>query len=279
MRRNSINSSAGFAVAGFISENNNVKMFDLEHNNLSDVDVPHYLVDALKRNSNLSMFDIKENGLSKGGKFNLMDAVFDTNSLNEVVASNHTCQLDIGSDGSRRKGSINSFLLTMGMGSNYCVVPFEADMKKVNGMPQDAAKIQYKVLEAVCNGLDDDGNDGEEVNMVFLAGVPLKLMPRVLALVQKRIDIGEPFRLLFSSRDHFTALIHSHHHEFPKEALRGMYCILKGWEMPVLFENGGRSSMKLALVDDSNSSARPRRSRRKKRKIDSTSTESGRSIL
>jgi len=226
LRRNHIDSKGVNTLANFIAENHEkVDTLDLEGNSLADDDVPP-LVAAVKKNTNLTVLDVTENDLTENGRVEMMKAVFDTTSVNTVVESNHDCRLVLSSSGNNHAGPMLFFLVMRDE------VPFEDIMQTVNGMHEPReAKIEYKVLQALHHTSDD-----EMVNVQYLNDIPVKCMPRVLEIVQKKMDIGEhmlgigaPF--FIPARSWMTT---------PLDLSR-VFHIVKGWEMPLLFDYGGSS--------------------------------------
>lgn len=185
LRHNAIDSRGVNALAKFIADNHRVCQMDLEGNLLSDEDVPP-IVAALKKNTNLQTFDITENEpLTYDGRTEMMKAVFDTTSLNDVVGSNHYCSLVLTQE-RRPNQFFGMFFFLGGLGVGRERMPFERDMSDVNGTHHLKAKIKYKVSLALKGGSDEDAL----LNMGYLRDVPIKCFPQVLEIVQMRIDIG-----------------------------------------------------------------------------------------
>ena len=88
-------------------------------------------------------------------------------------------------------------------------------------------KIRRKVVLALC------GVDGGLFDLSHLNDLPLKLMPRVLELIQEfTASRGkELIRIHTATR---TDLIGK---QTEKDALSRLFHILRGWELPLLFEN------------------------------------------
>ena len=77
-------------------------------------------------------------------------------------------------------------------------------------------KIREKVVLALC------GVDGSLFNLFYLNDLPLKVMPRVLELIQKHTTMRR------SSKPPI---------QLEKDALSRLFHTLRGWELPLLFEN------------------------------------------
>lgn len=229
LRGNHIDSKSIPIVTKFISANHQkVKTLDFEGNDFSDSDVPA-LVTSLKSNTNLKIFDITENEqMTEEGREEMMKAVFDTTSLNDVVASNHHVKLMLTKQDNRPGFLFGG--LSMFFGGLFSLnVPYEDDMQEVNCMHESIKdKIKFKVSYALRETAVD------VINLQYLNDeLPVEVMPRVLELVQRKMCtensiFGVPFINEIFPGDRY--------------ALSRVFAVVKGWEMPVLFEYGGSSS-------------------------------------
>ena len=88
-------------------------------------------------------------------------------------------------------------------------------------------KIRKKVVLALC------GVEGGLFDLSHFNDLPLGVMPRVLELIQEHTDMR-------------TKVCHTHARRMPdqleKDALTRLFLTLRGWELPLLFENLNRSS-------------------------------------
>ena len=84
-------------------------------------------------------------------------------------------------------------------------------------------KIRKKVVLALCR------QDGELFDLSHFNDVPLNLMPRVLELIQEHTDAR-------------TQAVRRMPIQLEKDALSRLFHTLRGWELPLLFENLGSPS-------------------------------------
>lgn len=85
-------------------------------------------------------------------------------------------------------------------------------------------KIRRKVVLALC-GVDDEGL----FDLSHFNDLPLQLMPRVLELVQKHSEAR-------------TQAVSNMPTQLEKDALSRLFHTLRGWELPLLFENLNKPS-------------------------------------
>ena len=240
LRSNHIDSKSIPAVTKFVSDNHQkVKTLDFEGNDFKDSDVPA-LVTSLKSNTNLRIFDITENEQMTGdGREEMMKAVLDTTSLNDVVASNHHVKLMLTTQDNSPGFSL--FGLSMFFGGLFNNrVRYEDDMQHVNCMEFEEIedKIKYKVSYALRESAADD-----IINLQYLNDdLPVGVMPRVLELVQREMCIAGPNRTHLDAYHPFPCLKDRFSEDSERHALSRVFAVVKGWEMPVLFEYGGSSS-------------------------------------
>ncbi|KAL9188368.1 hypothetical protein ACHAXT_006746 [Thalassiosira profunda] len=255
LRNNDIDATSGPIIANFVAENHpSLSILDLEGNGLDDNNVPA-LVDALKKNTNLKIFDVVNNEITQEGREEMINAVFDTASLNAVVASNHTCQLHVTPEGAPTvAGGMFDFMMRVMTGSGWSNgVAHEETMKQVNEMVEKDHVISYKVIRALCGS---KRREPVPVKLSYLNDVPLKCMPGVLELIQVRMHISEPIFALGRRRLASTKIWSG--------ALDRVFHVVKNWQMPALFEYG-TSSSKTASSEKAAAST-PKRKARGKRK-------------
>ena len=191
-------------ISDFIRSNHPLKKLFLNDNSISNSDVA-ILASALKVNTHLLELSLKDNEITEEGDRILMNILFDTTSMNSIVESNHSCMpctCDFNDyDVIREKLSI-----------------LEIFTLYINGDRDDTVeqKIRKKVIAALC------GVDGDLFDLSHLNDLPLELMPRVLELIQKHTE--------YKTRTCNVV-------ELEKEALSRLFHTLRGWELPLLFEN------------------------------------------
>ena len=211
---NRLRSEAAIALADFICNNLILQQLDLEHNNISDNDAL-ILAASLKKNTNLNRLDLQNNKITEEGEKTLLKALYDPTSMDLVVESNHTCMAytyDI---------------------KNATVVaqrpPIETEVLTINtnNFISIKQKFRKKVVLALC------GVDGGLFDLSHLNDIPLQLMPRVLELIQEfTASRGkELIRIHTATR---TDLIGK---QTEIDALSRLFHTLRGWELPLLFEN------------------------------------------
>jgi hypothetical protein len=161
----------------------------------------------LKQNTHLNELNLKDNDITEDGDENLLKVLFDTTSMDSIVESNHTCTP-----------------YTYDAKDDWVVAQrpiIEEEVFKINkGEYTIGQKIRRKVVLALC------GVDGELFDLSHLNDLPLQLMPRVLELIQEHTDaraeeIAVSFRIEKLKSDALSRLFHT----------------LRGWELPLLFEN------------------------------------------
>ena len=191
-------------LAEFICSNNTVKVLRLGFDNISDNDTL-VLASALKKNTHLRLLDLGHNDITEqGDKKNLLKALFDPTSMDSIIESNHTC-------------IPYSYNIT-----DQSVVdqrPLqELEVLNINGKEDMSIqqKIKGKAVLAFC------GVDGSLFDLLYLNDLPLQLMPRILELIQRHTEIR-------TNRYRRS--------ELEKDALSRLFHTLRGWELPLLFEN------------------------------------------
>jgi hypothetical protein len=172
---NNINSLGAVKIAEYLESNPPMQRIYLNHNRLNDDDAI-LISQALKRNTDLILIDIHSNCLSSIGVKALLGCVFDSSSLNAISESNHT-------------------LVAM-------TIFKECRMGKSVRRLLRMDRTQKIVL-----ALQD-----KDSLLKYLANVPVKLMPEVLAFPRGQI-VDE----------------HKHKH------LNIVYSTMRWWNMPLLY--------------------------------------------
>ena len=206
---NNLRSEAAVLLADFIRNNHLMDTLELEHNNFSNDDTL-LLASALKYNTNLNKLNLqKNNNITEEGEKTLLKAMFDPTSMDSIVKSNHTClpyTYDIEDiDATDQRPSL------------------EQELFNINGWEtRIGKKIRWKVVLALC------GVDGELFDLSYLNDLPIQLMPRVLELIQKHTE---------ARTEEVTHTLVYHPRLLEKDALTRLFHTLRGWELPLLFEN------------------------------------------
>jgi len=197
-------------IANFIRGNYPLEMLGLGCNTISDSDTS-ILASALKENTNLYWLDLNENNnITEEGEKNLLKALFDPTSMNSIIESNHKCRV---------------FLYDFDNTSITQRPPLEQELFSIN--TDDDISIQQKIRKKVVLALC--GVDGSLFDLSHLNDLPLQLMPWVLELIQEHSWTR-------------TTSVNNMPHQLEKDALSRLFHTLRGWELPVLFENLNRPS-------------------------------------
>jgi len=198
----------------------------LNENELSDTDIVP-LAAALKTSTNLKQLILFDNDITLEGEKTVLKAMFDPTSMDSIIKSNHTCfpsfrYIKSNADINHRP-LLERELITINDGTYSIGVPELAiDHGKGYNIGQ---KIRMKVVLALCR------QDGELFDLSHFNDLPLQLMPRVLALIQEH-TIYRAAEHMFNGR------------QLEKDALSRLFHTLRGWELPLLFENLSGSSAK-----------------------------------
>ena len=151
-------------LSNFIGSNHRLERIMMKQCNISDNDIL-LLASALKMNTHLIQLDLTDNKITEEGDNNLLKALFDPTSMDSIIESNHTCMAhtyDV---------------------SNASVISqrpaIEKEVFAINNNGSIKQKIRKKVVLALC------GVDGGLFDLSHLNDLPLKLMPRVLELIQE----------------------------------------------------------------------------------------------
>jgi len=194
----------------FICNNYPLKHLNLTSSKISDNDTL-LLASALQMNTNLSSLNLKKNDIAEEGEKALLKAMYDPTSMDTIIESNHSC-----------------VAFTYEMGSESSIAqrpPLETEVFLINVRDTHSImqKIRMKVVAALC------GVDGDLFDLSHFNDLPLELMPRVLELIQEHTKLRKK---VVRSR------------ELERDALSRLFHTLRGWELPLLFENLGSSSTK-----------------------------------
>ena len=206
---NNFRSEAAVVFADFIRKNPEIDTLELDKNNFSNDDAL-LLASALKYNTNLNKLDLKNNDITEEGEKALLKALYDPTSMDSIVNSNHTCRA--------YTYDIKNLLERVGRPR------LEREVLEINDMDIGIQqKIRKKVALALCRV------DRELVDITYLNDIPLQLMPLVLELIQEHtLYRSEAWRCVPK--------------ELEKDALSRLFHTLRGWELPLLFENLNRPS-------------------------------------
>ena len=189
-------------LADFICSNHPTKIIQLDGNNILDRDTL-VLAAALKRNTNLRQIDLRRNVITEAGGKALLKAMYDPRSMDSIVESNHTCMA-----------------FTFDITDQSVVAlrpPIETGVLEINEMDISIGqKIRKKVILVLC------GVDGSLFDLSHLNDISLQLMPRVLELIQEHTQIRTR---------------RCDENQLEKDALSRLFHTLRGWELPLLFEN------------------------------------------
>jgi len=189
-----------------ISNHPTLEVLKLQHNNISDSDLL-LLASSLKKNTNLRQMNLRHNDITEEGEKTLLKAVFDPTSMDSIIESNHICipyTYDIS----------NASVL-----SQRPAVERELMYTNANEDFSVGQKIRKKVVLALC------GVDGSLFDLSLFNDLSLPLMPRVLELIQEHSV----------TRRVASALVDTG--QLEKDALSRLFRTLRGWELPLLFEN------------------------------------------
>ena len=204
MPSNRIGSEGSSVISDFISGNHPLQYLDLDENKISNSDVA-ILASALKVNTHLRNLSLEGNEITTEGERFLMNALFDATSMNSIVESNHNCiphtyDLPDGAVMKEKFSLMELFILDANSDKNVTI----------------KQKIRKKVILALC------GVGGDLFDLSHLNELPLELMPRVLELIQEHTE----------HKNRICNVV-----ELEKEALSRLFHTLRGWELPLLFEN------------------------------------------
>lgn len=201
---NNIGSEAVAVLADFICSDCPLEILDLSRNRISDIDTL-LLASALDKNTNLRQLDLRHNDITEEGIKNLCTALYDPTSMDSIIESNHRCI---------------AYIHDIDDQSVIAQRPrLEREIFMINSRDISIQqKIRKKVVLALCRV------DGGLFDLSHLNDLPLSLMPRVLEQIQEHTIIR---RIKVKH-----ALV-----QLEKDALSRLFHTLRGWELPLLFEN------------------------------------------
>jgi hypothetical protein len=180
LEHNKIDSLGAVKIAEYLESNPPICHIDLHHNRLNDNDVI-LISQGLKRNTNLKTINLLSNNLTSIGVKALLGCVFDSSSLNSISESNHNLE------------RMTFFYYYTGNKDVFMVC-----IEKLLGLDQ---------FQKIVLALQD-----KDSLLKYLANVPVKLIPEVLAFPCGRI-VNE----------------HKHKH------LSIVYSTMRWWNMPLLY--------------------------------------------
>ena len=210
---NEITSQGAIAISDYISTNPvRLQAIFLNNNNISDGDVEAF-VSALRLNTRLLIIELKNNDMTEQGWQFIQKVLFDATTMNSILDCNHTC-LIATNDAVMRKLSLIQAEVTFINGNMNGdelgeLLPTRLPIKK---------KIRNKVVLALC------GVEGELYDLSLLDDLPLQLMPWVLELIQEHTRIR---KMHYEDEDD----------QLEKDALSRLWHTLRGWHLPLLFDN------------------------------------------
>jgi len=161
-------SKSAEGLGNALKRNTSLAHLDLNCNNFNDRSVP-FFADALRNNSTLLSFHMTGNNIKvKSGRKDLIQlALCDHTSLQSIAESNHTC------------------LVTLNNGKNGNLHTHEEKFRSINALENEGQKIGYKVIASLFTLKTIAFNPRD------FQHIPLKLMPRLLELVQQQMGYGK----------------------------------------------------------------------------------------
>ena len=219
-----------FAMAEFIASNHPVEAIDLANNKISDSNTL-LLASSLRKNTCLRRLVLNDNNITDDGLKGLTKALFDAATMDSIVESNHTCA---------------AFAIDQ---NNYPAVVItrmpnlDREILRINGNNDISTlqKVRKKVVLALC------GVNGGLFDLSYFNSLPLELMPRVLQLLQEHSE----YRTHVCNTDASLGI-----KQLEKDALTRLFHTLRGWELPLLFENLSRPTAKAVTRKRKRRSAR-----------------------
>ena len=190
MERNGISSFGSTGIPDFLSTNPSLKNLDLKGNRLNDEDAV-LIASALESNTTLRDLDLSSNLITSAGKEVLLKRIFDPETLNTVTDCNHTCQIRVRAafDEGSELPQINGM---------YGHPKLDRQMNLLSLLPNTVKNL--KVLAML------SAPHERVVNIHYLNGLPLGLMPTVLEFVQQYPDPYYAFPDGINSQDHWYSL-------------------------------------------------------------------------
>ena len=195
----------------------------------SDISV---LATALKENTNLQMLDLRNCDVTEEGAKALLKSMFDPTSMDSIMECNHRCVP-------------HTFNVTHQQFPNQ-IIPYdiyrsaiqiqrsllEIEVLYINGMINENGvdiSIQQKIRMKVILALS--GVDGSLFDLSHFNDLPLQLMPRALELIQEHT--------MHRTR---AVTVRRLPRQLEKDSLSRIFHTLRGWELPLLFENLNKTS-------------------------------------
>ena len=210
-------------LARFIRSNHPTEILSFRDNKFTDDDML-VLASALRFNTNLERLILQDNNFTDEGDKTLLKALYDPTSMDSIVESNHTC-----------------IAYTWDIKSSWLVLqrpPDETEVFNINADDEISIqqKIRKKVVLALC------GVDGGLFDLSHLNDLPLAVMPRVLELIQEHSEARtREFRRMPVPNEILDSMSLSFEQYqrklLEKDALSRLFHTLRGWELPLLFEN------------------------------------------
>jgi len=216
---NEITSEGALSISDFISTNPvRLQAIFLNHNNLSDRDMI-VLSSALKSNTYLLILELQHNDITEHGWKAIQKAQFDETSMNSLFHCNHKCLVSNHSEGEEHtEGHEKTILIEAEL------VEIHADMDEhrnpFTGQTSIVKRIRRKVILSLCRA------DGELFDLRILNDVPLQLMPCVLELIQEHTVVRKKICRYKDEED-----------QLEKDVLSRLFHVLRGWHLPLLFDN------------------------------------------
>jgi hypothetical protein len=178
---NNIESLGALKISEYLEDDPPIEELNLNHNRLND-DGVILIFQALKNNTNLQSIDMHSNNITSIGVKALLTCVFNSSSLNAISESNHTLERLVLFS---RQTNVSSLVYRIAR-----LLALDRTEKIVLALNVKESLLQY------------------------LANIPLKLIPEVLAFPCGRI-VNE----------------HEHKH------LNIVYSTMRWWNMPLLYNN------------------------------------------
>jgi len=222
-----IGSEGTTLISEFIEANYPIQYLNLDRNMITDNDTL-VLASALKNNDYLEKLVLTGNDITEEGEKQLLKALYNPTNMDSIVDSNHICEV-------YTYDTKNPLVVSQRP-------PIETEVLNVNADDEKSLQelIRKKVILALC------GVDGGLFDLSHFNGLPLKLMPRVLELIQehsksrtemiRNIPIEDESLFLSVEDDCY------YRKQLEKDALSRLYHTLRAWELPLLFENLHTSS-------------------------------------
>jgi len=204
--KNNLGSEAVALIANFLHSNKTILFLQLHSNKITDDDAL-VLASIPNENTNLRLIDLKNNDITEEGETHLLKVLYDPTSMDSIVDSNHSCipyTFDVEKSSILEKRPL-----------------LEQEVFMINNLDLYSSiqqKIRSKVVLALC------GVDGSLFDLSHLNDLSLQLMPNVLELIQEHSWAR-------------TKSVKSMPMQLEKDALSRIFHTLRGWELPLLFEN------------------------------------------